>query len=87
MDLVRRKPLETVCHTLHLNKPFKSYINKTLWRPSLIFAFFALLAKYLQGCPPRLCSCVYVEMISTGQPFTARHVPHDTAAYVRQSVS
>ena len=36
----------------------------------LDFAFCAYPAKYLQGCPPRLCSWVYVEMISTGQPFT-----------------
>ena len=56
MDLACRKLLETICHTLNLNKPFKSYIGH-----------------YLQGCPPRLYSSVYLEMISTSQPFTAPH--------------
>ena len=44
-----------------------------MWRPSWIFAFCAFPAKYLQGCSPRLCLWVYVEMISSGQPFAARH--------------
>ena len=39
-----------------------------------IVAFCAFPAKKLQGCPPRLCSWIYVEMISIGQPFTAGHV-------------
>ena len=38
-------------------------------------AFCAFPAKYLQGCSPRLCLWVYVEMISTGQPFIARDAP------------
>ena len=61
-----------------LNITFESYINKTF--VAAIFAFSAFPAKYLQGCPPRLCSWVYVEMISTGQPFTARHAPQTLLA-------
>ena len=46
-----------------------------MWRPSWILAFCAFPANYLQGCSPRLCLLVYAEIISTGQPFTARHAP------------
>ena len=46
-----------------------------MWRPSLIFAFCAFPANNLQGCSPRLCLWVYVEIIPTDQPFTARHAP------------
>ena len=45
-----------------------------LWRPFWIFAFCAFPAKNVQGCPPRLCSWLFVEMISVGQPFKAGHV-------------
>ena len=58
----------------------KLYKKRHLWRQSWIFAFCAFLAKYLQGCPPRLCSWVYVDMIFTGQPFTARYVPQTLLA-------
>ena len=54
---------------------FKSYINKTCVAVILDFRFCAVPAKYLQGFPPRLCLWVYVEMISTDQPVTARHIP------------
>ena len=37
-------------------------------------AILDFLQKKLQGCPPRLCSLIYVVMISIGQPFTAGHV-------------
>ena len=33
-----------------------------------------LFVHLLQGCPPRLCSWISVEIISIGQPFTAGHV-------------
>ena len=39
-----------------------------------ILDFCAFPAKYLQGGPSRLCSRLYVEMISIGQSFTADHV-------------
>ena len=44
---------------------------------SWIFAFRSFPAKYFQGYSPRLCLWVYLEMISTGHPFTARHVPQN----------
>ena len=34
-------------------------------------ASYKFPAAYLQGCPYRLCSQTYVDMISMGQPFTA----------------
>ena len=45
MDLACRKPLETMCHTLHLNKPFKSYINKTFVADILDFRFLCIYCK------------------------------------------
>ena len=52
------------------------------WWPSWIFVFCAFSAQYLQGCSPGLCLWVYVEMISTGQPFTGlancRYVAHQS---------
>ena len=33
----------------------KLYKQKSVWRPSWIFAFCAFYANYLQGCSPRLC--------------------------------
>ena len=73
MDLAYRKPLETMCHTLNLNKYFNSY-TRHLSQPSWILAFSVFPAKYVQGCRPRFCSWGYIEMISTYQPFTAGNV-------------
>ena len=39
MDLACKKPLETMCHTLKLNKPFKSYKNKIYVAAILDFRF------------------------------------------------
>ena len=48
------------------------------------FRFLCISCKILA----RLCSWVYVEMISTGQPFTTRHVPQTLLApWVFQSFS
>ena len=80
IDLACRKPIETMCHTLNLNKPFKSYISKIYVAAVLDSRFLCTSCTSLQGCPPRLCLWVYVEMISTDQHFTARHVPQTLLA-------
>ena len=68
------KPVETMCRTFNLNKPFKSYIviyktviYKTFVAAILDFSFLCIPAKYLHGYPPRLFSRVglYVEIIAT----------------------
>ena len=39
MVLACRKPLETMCHTINLNKPFKSY-KQEIYGGHLVFSHF-----------------------------------------------
>ena len=45
MDLACRKPLETICHTLNLDKLFKSYTNKTFVEAILDFRVLCISCK------------------------------------------
>ena len=45
MDLACLEPLETMCHTFYLNKPLKSYINKTFVATILDFGFLCISYK------------------------------------------
>ena len=75
MDLAHRKPLETMCHTLHLNTPFKSYINQAFMAAILDFRFLCISCKSFAR--------LYTQVVFVGicrddfhrPTFTARHVP------------
>ena len=63
---------------IEFKQTIKKLYKQDICGGDLGFLFLcAFPAENLQGCPPRLYSWVYVEIISTGQPFTARHV-HQT---------
>ena len=71
---IARKPLETICNTWNSKRQFKSYMHQIFMAAILDFDFLCISCKKLQGRPPRLCSWIFVGIISIGQPFTAGHV-------------